>query len=117
AATDRPRTTGAAAARDRPRHIPAAVKRAVWLRDGGRCRFVARGGRQCSAQGFLEFHHVRPYAVGGKATAENIELRCRAHNAYEADLYYGAGVREGAELVPERVGPDGHASPPVAPTD
>jgi len=47
--------------------------------------------------------------VGGKATAANVALRCRAHNAYEAERYYGPGVREGAELVPERVGPDGQA--------
>jgi len=25
----------------------------------------------------------------GEPTVENIQLRCRAHNAYEADLYYG----------------------------
>jgi len=26
--------------------------------------------------------------VGGGATVENIELRCRAHNAYEARLFF-----------------------------
>ncbi len=98
------------------RHIPAQVKRTVWIRDGGRCAFVSHGGRRCTQQGFLEFHHVRPYAVGGQATAGNIALRCRAHNAYEAELYYGPGVREGAELVPERVGPDGHGRPRMATT-
>ncbi len=71
------------------RHIPARVKRAVWLRDGGQCAFVARGGRRCSGRAFLEFHHLRPFAVGGEATIENVELRCRAHNAYEAGLFYG----------------------------
>jgi hypothetical protein len=38
---------------------------------------------------FLEFHHVRPYAAGGGATIDNIELRCRNHNVYEANLYFG----------------------------
>ena len=71
------------------RRIPAAVKRAVWLRDGGGCAFVARNGRRCDARAAIEFHHVDPYAVGGPATATNIQLRCRAHNAYEADLFYG----------------------------
>ena len=70
------------------RHIPANVRRQVWRRDVGRCAFTSKGGRRCSATSFLEFHHVRPYAVGGEATAENIELRCRAHNAHEADLFY-----------------------------
>jgi len=71
------------------RHIPAAVKRAVWMRDQGRCRFTGTGGRRCDARGFLEFHHVQPFASGGEATADNIELRCRAHNSYEAELYFG----------------------------
>jgi len=87
ATTDRPRASRRTTAGSR--HIPAAVKRAVWLRDGGRCAFVGKTGRRCTERGFLEFHHVEPYATGGKATVENIQLRCRAHNAYEADLYYG----------------------------
>jgi hypothetical protein len=41
------------------RHIPAAVRRAVWQRDGERCGFVGRTGR-CRETAFLEFHHVAP---------------------------------------------------------
>jgi 5-methylcytosine-specific restriction endonuclease McrA len=37
----------------------------------------------------LEFHHVVPFADGGKATVENIELRCRSHNQYEAERWFG----------------------------
>ena len=70
------------------RHIPAAVRRAVWQRDEGRCAFVGRAGR-CRETAFLEFHHVAPYATGGAATADNIQLRCRAHNQYEARLFFG----------------------------
>jgi hypothetical protein len=68
------------------RNIPAAVRRQVWARDEGRCAFVGTCGR-CTERGFLEFHHVRPYAAGGKAVVANIELRCRAHNQHEADLF------------------------------
>jgi hypothetical protein len=71
------------------RHIPAGVRRAVWQRDGGRCAFVGSRGR-CAEHGFLEFHHVMPFAAGGAATVENIELRCRAHNAYETSLFFAA---------------------------
>jgi hypothetical protein len=84
------------------RHIPAAVRREVWKRDDGQCAFVGTKGR-CKERGFLEFHHVEPYAAGGLASAENIELRCRAHNAYEAALYFGdrdEGVREARPLWP-----------------
>jgi len=75
------------------RHVPAAVKRAVWVRDLGRCAFVSERGRRCNERGFVEFHHVHPYAAGGPATPENIQLRCRAHNGYEADLFFGPASR------------------------
>jgi hypothetical protein len=71
------------------RHIPAEVRRAVWSRDGGSCAFVAGDGRRCGQRGFVEFHHVRPFAVGGPPTAANIALRCRSHNGHEAELYFG----------------------------
>jgi 5-methylcytosine-specific restriction endonuclease McrA len=69
------------------RHIPAAVKRAVWQRDEGRCAFVGTNGR-CTERGFLEFHHVQPYAAGGAATVANLQIRCRSHNGYEASLFF-----------------------------
>jgi len=71
----------------RSRHIPASVKREVWQRDEGRCAYVGREGR-CTERGFLEYHHLQPHAAGGAATTANIELRCRAHNAYEASLFF-----------------------------
>jgi hypothetical protein len=89
AQTERPRVANASL---RPsRHIPAAVRRAVWRRDGGCCAFVGAEGR-CGERAFLELHHVEPSAVGGAATVENIELRCRAHNAYEARSFFGPDI-------------------------
>ena len=83
------------------RYIPAHVKRAVWLRDLGRCAFLGAGGHRCMERRFVEFHHVDPYALGGEATVDGIQLRCRSHNDYEGRLYFGKrrGVRE---LVPEQ---------------
>ena len=83
---------------DGSRYVPAAVRRHVWRRDEGRCAFVGRNGR-CTERGFLEFHHVQPYAAGGAATSDNIQLRCRSHNAYEASLFFGA--RDSPDLVRE----------------
>jgi 5-methylcytosine-specific restriction endonuclease McrA len=74
------------------RHIPAAVKRTVWQRDAGRCAFNGAHGR-CTETGFLEYHHVVPFAVGGQTSAGNLELRCKAHNQYEADLWFGPSQR------------------------
>ena len=73
------------------RTIPAAVKREVFARDEGKCAFVAESGRRCSCSdpGRLEYHHVHPYAMGGDHSPETIELRCKAHNAYQAELDYG----------------------------
>jgi hypothetical protein len=86
-ATTHPRR--ARGTKPRSRTIPAEVEREVWARDGGRCAFVGRSGMRCSARSFLEFHHREPHADGGPATVENIALRCRNHNAYEAELIFG----------------------------
>jgi hypothetical protein len=75
------------------RNVPAEVKRRAAARDERRCAFVAPSGRRCDERRFLEFHHVLPYAAGGLPTVENIQLRCRAHNGYEADLFFGPGMR------------------------
>jgi 5-methylcytosine-specific restriction endonuclease McrA len=70
------------------RHILAVVRRAVWLRDNGQCAFIGTRGR-CTEHGYLEFHHVVPFAAGGAAVADNIQLRCRAHNQYKSDRWFG----------------------------
>ena len=94
AAAERPRPPRGAAPGSR--HVPAEVKRAVWLRDLGRCAFVGTGGRRCAERAFVEFHHARPYAMGGEATVDNIELRCRRHNACDARADFGRLPAAGA---------------------
>ena len=94
---------GAGSIRKEPARDPlAAVKRAVWLRDLGRCAFIGAGGHRCSERRFVQFHHVDPYALGGAATVDGIQLRCRRHNDYEGRLYFGRR-RASRELVPEQV--------------
>ena len=82
-----------AVTRPRGRHIPAAVRRAVWERDGGRCAYTGADGI-CGEAGFLEFHHVTPFAAGGPSTVANLQLRCRAHNGYEASVHFGRHVAD-----------------------
>ena len=74
-------------------NIPAAVRRGVCARDANRCAFVSKHGRRCEETRLLEFHHVVPRAAGGGATVDNIQLRCRAHNGHEVDLFFGPHVR------------------------
>ena len=71
------------------RNLPRHVQRAVCGRDGDQCAFVSGDGHRCTERAFLEFHHILPYAKGGLATVENISLRCRRHNQYEAQLIFG----------------------------
>ena len=40
----------------------------------------------------------RSFAAGSNATVENIELRCRAHNAYEAQLVFNAYVARESDV-------------------
>ena len=88
---------------DDSRHVAAEVRRTVWLRDVGQCAFVSKAGRRCHERGFLEFHHVKPFSRGGESTVENIQLRCRAHNAYEAAVFF---ARDSSD--------PGASSPPAA---
>ena len=109
--TDRELRTPIVPSRDVPRH----VKRAVSRRDDEQCAFVAPDGRRCTERAFLEFHHIRPYAMGGPATVENISLRCRRHNQYEAELVFGprGDVRRGSTA--SRHPPGAAARAPGAP--
>ena len=102
AVTRRPRASQGQA--DESRNIPAEVQRAVFIRDRGRCSFIGTGGRRCGERAFVEFHHVIPYAAGGRPTVENIALRCHAHNTYEAEVFYGP-IRD-CRSVAEEAGPD-----------
>jgi hypothetical protein len=87
-ATDRPRPVPIRPPAAASRHISAHVERAVWERDDGQCSFVSRTGLRCGERSFLEYHHLTPWAAGGTASVENIALRCRAHNQYEARVFF-----------------------------
>jgi len=87
--TDRPGRAGGTPAPG-SRYVPAHVKPVVVQRDQCRCTYVSAVGRRCEARKRLEFDHEIPVARGGESTVENVRLRCRAHNQYEAERTYGA---------------------------
>jgi hypothetical protein len=95
ATTDRPQPASPACegsptnTQPRSRSIPAALRRVVWRRDCGRCRYTDGRGRRCNATSNVEFHHKNPFAKGGSHDEDNVELRCSAHNQYQADLDFG----------------------------
>ena len=89
AQTERPVSRPRPTAED-SRNLPAAVRRAVWKRDGGCCAFVAVDGRVCRSTHQVQFHHIVPFARGGVATVANIKLACSVHNAHAAVRDFGA---------------------------
>ena len=63
------------------RHIPAAVRRHIWLRDGGRCCYRdPLSGRRCASSHLLQIDHLLPVAEGGGPEPSNLILRCFAHH-------------------------------------
>jgi hypothetical protein len=83
------KTVGSPEGAPNSRHIPAAVRRTVHERDGGRCCFVDALGRRCPEQNRVEFHHRHPFGLGGDHSPANVGLMCPAHNAYLAECDYG----------------------------
>ncbi|MBI5240147.1 MAG: HNH endonuclease, partial [Elusimicrobia bacterium] len=79
------------------RRVPQWVRDRVWERDQGRCSFRAADGRRCGPRAWLEFDHVRPYALGGASDdPANVRLLCRAHNQLRAREMFGEAARRAA---------------------
>jgi hypothetical protein len=74
------------------RYLPMALRRAVYVRDEGRCRYTDAKGRRCPERDRLEYHHRFPYALGGQATLRDVCLMCGLHNLYEAEHDFGRAL-------------------------
>lgn len=85
-----PSSTAAAAKHRVSRALPAALRRAVLKRDGGRCTFEdPRTKRRCGSAYQVQIDHIFPKALGGEDALGNLRCLCRAHNAYAARLTLG----------------------------
>jgi hypothetical protein len=93
ALTDRPRAQPEAPG-ENDRYVPAAVKRAVWERDQGRCTWPMGDGELCGSAHRLEFDHELEVALGGKPTPGNIRLLCKGHNLMKAEQNLGRALME-----------------------
>ena len=92
--------TGAATPTAKPcatgRAIPAAVRRQVWQRDGGRCSYLdRRTGRRCNSRHLIEIDHILPYSLGGGADPGNLRLLCGAHHRHRHAPHGGTVPSEG----------------------
>ncbi|MFT4764536.1 MAG: hypothetical protein ACI9OH_001631, partial [Oleispira sp.] len=59
----------------RSRVIPAAMSRALSIRDGGCCQFPG-----CCESRYVEGHHVKHWADGGETKLDNLVTLCRYHH-------------------------------------
>jgi len=85
----RPRKEAPSSAAWDTRNVPAEVRRQVAARDGEQCAYAGPDGRRCTARTNLEFHHHEPHALGGRTSVENLSIRCRVHNVFEAQRLFG----------------------------
>ena len=92
----KPRSTAPEAEQreDFSRHIPDAMKREVYERDGGQCTFVSEDGRRCEEMGELEFEHPEGFARTRRHSVAELKLLCHAHNQHQADKLYGRDFME-----------------------
>jgi hypothetical protein len=102
----RPRSRPAGAGTADPRFIPAAVRREVWIRDGGRCQWPTADGGVCGSTHRVQFDHVVPVARGGESTARNLRLACAVHNDLAARQAFGDRWMDRFTRVARRFGSD-----------
>lgn len=81
------------------RYVPSAVARAVWIRDGGRCRVPG-----CTFCSFIEMGHIEERRLGGEPTEANLLLLCQTHNML---VEFGLLTLRGTGEAPIFEHPDG----------
>jgi hypothetical protein len=74
--------------------VTAALKRAVWARDAGKCQWPVDSGGICGSTTRLEIDHVVPRGRSGPSTVENCRILCRFHNLEAARGVYGNEVMD-----------------------
>jgi hypothetical protein len=71
------------------RAIPPALRRALASRDRG-CRFPG-----CTADRFVDAHHIQHWAHGGATSLENLVQLCRHHHRLLHEGGYAVGQEDG----------------------
>jgi len=87
ATADAPAEPGAA-------YVPAAVRREVWQRDGGRCQWRLASGGICGSRLRVELDHVNLRCRGAKPVASELRVLCRFHNDLAAREALGDEVMD-----------------------
>ena len=83
----------------RTRHIPAATRDRVMLRDKQRCTFKSRPGHTCNSTHNLQIDHIKPFALGGTHDPGNLRVLCAAHNRHVSRKAFGKRSVPAPELA------------------
>jgi 5-methylcytosine-specific restriction endonuclease McrA len=70
------------------RHIPAAVRDEIHVRDR-LCTYIGPDGKRCNSPHVLQVDHIKPVARKGAAVIDNLRLLCAKHNRLEAQRLMG----------------------------
>ncbi|WP_374074868.1 HNH endonuclease [Bdellovibrio bacteriovorus] len=70
--------------------IPIHSKGILWKRAQGCCEYTdPKSQRRCNSRFALQTDHVKPVALGGDNSIENLVLLCRAHNSRRSIKTFG----------------------------
>lgn len=94
---------GTAAPEGRTRQVPDSLRRAVLTRDGG-CRWPG-----CGRHRYVDVHHVKFVAHGGRTRLTNLTTLCRAHHRLVHEGGYRLDMDAHARVTVET--PDGAPIP------
>ena len=86
------------------RTVPAAMRRALEVRDGSCCRFPG-----CDRTLYLDAHHVEHWADGGATKLSNLALLCSSHHRWVHE--HGYRIEVSADGDHRFVAPSGEAVP------
>jgi hypothetical protein len=92
------------------RAVPTAMRRALDLRDGGRCRFPG-----CENSRWVDAHHIVHWARGGHTKLDNLVLLCGRHHRLVHEGGFSVTRSAKGEIRFRR--PDGEEVPPLPPPE
>ncbi len=84
----------------RSRSVPAAMRRALDVRDEGHCQFPG-----CESRRWVDAHHIVHWARGGETKIDNLVLLCGRHHRLVHEGGFGVARKGDGDLVFRR--PDG----------
>ena len=90
------------------RTLPAAIKRAMLLRDEHCCRFPG-----CTNRRYLDGHHIEHWATGGETSVSNLISLCSYHHGFVHEHGYRIDLDE--HQRPTFFDPRGRRVEPVPP--